>query len=143
MIQADDVLDGVSGALRVSLRMADGESLNPDIPLVDQGIDSLGVVSVGNWFSKHLCIDLPILKVLGGASLSSLAADGASQLDSHMVPLIQRERSVGESEPSIRQSDESESTPPTDIDSIDWINQRKRKGLFTDTSSKRVRAEEI
>lgn len=62
--------------------------MHPTIPLIDQGVDSLGAVTVGSWFSKHLHLDLPLLKVLGGASVTDLADDAAMRLPPSAIPLV-------------------------------------------------------
>ncbi|GAB1210906.1 hypothetical protein ATERTT37_000016 [Aspergillus terreus] len=82
------VIDGLSAKLQVTLQIPDGESVHPTIPLIDQGVDSLGAVTVGTWFSKQLYLDLPLLKVLGGASIADLADEAAARLPPSSIPLV-------------------------------------------------------
>ncbi len=72
----------------MTLRIAEGETVDANIPLIDQGVDSLGAVTVSTWFSKQLFLDLPLLKVLGGASVSDLADDAATRLPATSIPLV-------------------------------------------------------
>lgn len=80
----------MSEKLRVALQIPAGETVHPTIPLIDQGVDSLGAVTVGTWFSKQLYLDLPLLKVLGGATVADLADDAATRLPPSAIPLVVR-----------------------------------------------------
>ncbi|KAF4766473.1 hypothetical protein HAV15_010469 [Penicillium sp. str.  len=102
------VIDGLSEKLRVTLQVSDGESVDPTIPLIDQGVDSLGAVTVGSWFSKQLYLDLPLLRVLGGASVADLADDAATRLPATSIPLLLQ---IGDSTGT---SDSGASPTPTD-----------------------------
>jgi Phosphopantetheine attachment site len=42
------------------------------MPLIDFGIDSLVAVEIRAWFLQELAVDLPVLKILGGASVADL-----------------------------------------------------------------------
>jgi hybrid polyketide synthase/nonribosomal peptide synthetase ACE1 len=55
-------------------------------PLIDLGIDSLVAVEVRSWFVKELNVDMPVLKVLGGASISNLVAIALEKLQLEFVP---------------------------------------------------------
>lgn len=93
--------------MRVTLQIPDGESVHPTIPLIDQGVDSLGAVTVGSWFSKQLLLDLPLLKVLGGASVADLADDAAARLPPSAIPLV----SQGEEDTEGSEHTTSSTTP--------------------------------
>ncbi|KAJ4386024.1 hypothetical protein N0V93_008915 [Gnomoniopsis smithogilvyi] len=56
------------------------ESLDPQEPLVRLGIDSLVAVELRSWFLKELNIDMPVLKILNGASVSDLCKDALGRL---------------------------------------------------------------
>ncbi|KAI6353338.1 hypothetical protein MCOR25_009023 [Pyricularia grisea] len=86
----DAIIAGLSAKLRASLQLEGDEKLDPTVPLVDQGVDSLGAITVTQWFSKELLIDIPILKILGGASVVSLADEAVARLPASSIPLIQR-----------------------------------------------------
>ncbi|OAA60067.1 Beta-ketoacyl synthase [Cordyceps fumosorosea ARSEF 2679] len=54
--------------LQAVLQMSD-RHLDPHSPLVELGIDSLVAVEIRSWFLKELKLDIPVLKIIGGASL--------------------------------------------------------------------------
>lgn len=35
--------------MRGTLHLTDGEQIDPDTPLIDQGVDSLGAITVASW----------------------------------------------------------------------------------------------
>ncbi|RYP35294.1 hypothetical protein DL767_003882 [Monosporascus sp. MG133] len=82
------IIDGLSEKLRGTLHLSAGERVDPTAPLIDQGVDSLGAITVASWFSNQLFLDVPILKVLGGASVAELAEDAAGRLPPSAIPLI-------------------------------------------------------
>ncbi|PMB64476.1 Nonribosomal peptide synthetase 14 [Beauveria bassiana] len=55
-------------------------SINIQKPLVDVGIDSLIAVEVRSWFLKELNVDVPVLKVIGGASVCDICSDVLAKL---------------------------------------------------------------
>lgn len=70
--QALDVLaECFSAKLRIILQLAEG-AVDPEAPLVELGVDSLVAVEVRSWFLKELKVDIPVLKVVGGASVAEL-----------------------------------------------------------------------
>lgn len=79
--QAASVLkEAMMEKLRTTLQLPPEEFVDADTPLIDQGVDSLVAVSLRTWFSKQLELDLPVLKVLGGASVSDLTDDALQRL---------------------------------------------------------------
>lgn len=58
----------------------EAESLDAQEPLVRLGIDSLVAVELRSWFLKELSIDMPVLKILNGASVSDLCKDALGRL---------------------------------------------------------------
>jgi hypothetical protein len=109
--QADENADNLSEKLRVALQIPDGESVHPAIPLIDQGVDSLGAVTVGSWFSKQLLLDLPLLKVLGGASVADLADDATGRLPPSAIPLVSQGEEAAESSENTTSSTSPNDTP--------------------------------
>ncbi|KAL3459766.1 hypothetical protein BJX64DRAFT_290934 [Aspergillus heterothallicus] len=67
--------------LRTALYLSDGETISPEMPLIDLGIDSLIGVEVRTWLPKELAVDVRALKILGRASASKLAADVLGKLE--------------------------------------------------------------
>ncbi|KAG6012888.1 putative PKS/NRPS-like protein biosynthetic cluster [Claviceps pusilla] len=86
------VRDGLSERLRSTLQIAAEDSVDVETPLIDQGVDSLGAVTIGTWFSKQLNLDIPLLKVLGGASITDLAIEAAERLPQAAIPLVLLEK---------------------------------------------------
>ncbi len=81
------ITEGLSGRVRGALQLAPTGELNLTIPLIDQGVDSLSAVTVSSWFSKTLSIDIPLLKILGGASVVDLVDETVSRLTPEVIPL--------------------------------------------------------
>ncbi|KAK2047638.1 hypothetical protein LZ31DRAFT_608933 [Colletotrichum somersetense] len=80
------ISEGLSDKMCGVLHVPAEESTNPAAPLLDQGIDLLGTITIASWFSKQLLVDIPILRVLSGASIDDLAAEGASSLSPTSIP---------------------------------------------------------
>ncbi|OQE31496.1 hypothetical protein PENSTE_c001G10122 [Penicillium steckii] len=81
------ILEGISAKIRVALQVAASDDINLNSPLVDQGVDSLSAVTIGTWFSKNLSVDVPLLKILGGASVSDLVEESISRILPAAIPL--------------------------------------------------------
>ncbi|KAI9163194.1 Lovastatin nonaketide synthase mokA [Paramyrothecium foliicola] len=84
----DIVIDGLSQKMRGILHIPADEEVNVTAPLIDQGVDSLGAITVGSWFSKTLMIDIPLLRVVSGASIAELAEEAAGRLSKAAIPLV-------------------------------------------------------
>jgi hybrid polyketide synthase/nonribosomal peptide synthetase ACE1 len=73
--------------LQIVLQLTD-EDVDMDVPLVEIGIDSLVAVEVRSWFLKELQTDMPVLKILGGGSVSDLAEQASKKLPVELVPML-------------------------------------------------------
>ncbi|RYO74938.1 hypothetical protein DL764_010620 [Monosporascus ibericus] len=92
--QALEILqDCFSAKLRVVLQLSE-DAIAPDAPLVELGVDSLVVVEVRSWFLKELKVDIPVLKVVGGASVAELCQRALEKLPEELLA------GIGEQEPS-------------------------------------------
>lgn len=78
-------------------RLAEGQTVDYNIPLVEYGIDSLVAVEVRGWFLKELKTDMPVLKVLGGGSVAVLCQEALEKLPDSYLPALGRK---GPSKPS-------------------------------------------
>lgn len=104
--------------LRVILQLAD-QAIDNDAPLNELGIDSLVAVEVRSWFLKELKVDIPVLKVVGGASPAELCQRALEKLPQEFLASIGESRvdnpkSVAKLEPILpirRQVDDSGSSP--------------------------------
>ncbi|KAJ5103135.1 Acyl transferase/acyl hydrolase/lysophospholipase [Penicillium argentinense] len=81
------------------LQLGDQE-IHHDAPLVELGIDSLVAVEVRTWFTKELKVDVPVLKIIGGASLAELCQGAFEKLPKELAAVIGN------------RGEESESTKP-------------------------------
>lgn len=90
MEQAGAILqECFSAKLRVILQM--DETLDPNVPVVELGIDSLVAVEVRSWFLKELKVDVPVLKVVGGASIAELCESALEKLPKEFLGSIGKE----------------------------------------------------
>ncbi|RYP81860.1 hypothetical protein DL769_001820 [Monosporascus sp. CRB-8-3] len=97
--QALEILQECFAAkLRVVLQLAD-QLIDHDAPLVELGIDSLVAVEVRSWFLKEVKVDIPVLKVVGGASLAELCQRALEKLPDELLP------SLGKKKAGIRKPD--------------------------------------
>ncbi|RYP52198.1 hypothetical protein DL768_002589 [Monosporascus sp. mg162] len=55
------------------------DKVHVNLPLIDLGVDSLLAVEIRTWFLHEVGIDLPILKILSGASTGELSAKIAEE----------------------------------------------------------------
>lgn len=72
--------------LKKILQISAEEEFAENISLEEQGVDSLVAVEVRSWFLKEIDIDMPVLKVLSGASVADLIEDAVQRLPSDLTP---------------------------------------------------------
>ncbi|KAI1374307.1 putative polyketide synthase [Hypoxylon crocopeplum] len=88
MVQVRSIItEGLSGRIRGALQLAPTDDINLTTPLIDQGVDSLSAVTISSWFSKNCSLDIPLLRILGGASVIDLVDEAASRLTPEAIPL--------------------------------------------------------
>ncbi|KOS18114.1 Nonribosomal peptide synthetase 14 [Escovopsis weberi] len=68
-----------------SLLQLGSQKIDEDAPLLELGIDSLVAVEMRSWFLKSLKVDIPVLKIVGGASLSELCQRALEKLSNELV----------------------------------------------------------
>ncbi|KAF8849221.1 putative PKS-NRPS protein [Acephala macrosclerotiorum] len=54
------------------------ENIDISLPLLALGVDSLMAMEIRSWFLGQIDVDMPVLKVLGGGSVSTLCSDAAA-----------------------------------------------------------------
>ncbi|PGH23621.1 hypothetical protein AJ80_02402 [Polytolypa hystricis UAMH7299] len=54
----------------------------------DLGIDSLVAVELRSWFLRELQVDMPVLKILGGATVGEIVDHAAKNLPTELIPLL-------------------------------------------------------
>ncbi|PON22311.1 beta-ketoacyl synthase domain-containing protein [Trichoderma gamsii] len=61
------------------------DSIDHAAPLLKLGIDSLVAVEIRSWFLKEVNVDMPVLKILSGASLADICQDALVMLPPTLV----------------------------------------------------------
>lgn len=111
----DDVykilLESLLATLHTKLSLAADDSISPDTAIVELGVDSLVAVDMRSWFTDELDLDMPVLKILGGASVSDLIEDAVSRLPQELIPNVKLEAAEGaETEEKEKEAEEVEET---------------------------------
>lgn len=70
--------DAMLAKLKFGLSM---EKVDPSMPLVDFGVDSLVAVVLRNWSIQETGVDVPVLKILGGDSTQEIVNFVVERLD--------------------------------------------------------------
>ncbi|UKZ48067.1 putative Hybrid PKS-NRPS biosynthetic cluster [Trichoderma virens] len=73
------IQEGFCTKLERMLQAAKG-SIQVSQSLMNLGVDSLIAVEIRSWFLKELDVDVPVLKVLSGASVTDLSKEAASKV---------------------------------------------------------------
>ncbi|KAI4086619.1 MAG: hypothetical protein LQ344_007395 [Seirophora lacunosa] len=81
------LIECFSVKLRIILQISDPD-INHEAPLVELGVDSLVAVEVRSWFLKELKVDIPVLKVVGGASPAELCQQALNKLPEELLANI-------------------------------------------------------
>lgn len=66
--------------LHSKLHLPLDKQISPDTHLSELGVDSLVAVDLRMWFAKVLEIDMPVLEILGGASIDRIASSAAGKV---------------------------------------------------------------
>lgn len=81
------------------------------MPLVDLGVDSLVAVEVRTWFMQESGVNLPVLKILGGASVADLADDAMQKFPPSLLSRF--EEASAEKSPTSETSTASVDSAPS------------------------------
>ncbi|KAL4910013.1 hypothetical protein BDW74DRAFT_186292 [Aspergillus multicolor] len=76
------------------------DAISPDTSLVELGIDSLVAVDMRVWFTKELDLDMPVLKLLGGASVAAMVEDTMERMSPDLIPKVARKETTTVDAPS-------------------------------------------
>ncbi|KAI4086542.1 MAG: hypothetical protein LQ344_007466 [Seirophora lacunosa] len=86
------IMEGLMACLYSRLNMnPDQGGIASDTAIVELGVDSLLAVDMRAWFTKELDLDMPVLKLLGGATVEELVEDALKRLPSELVPKLIRD----------------------------------------------------
>lgn len=66
--------------LHSKLHLPQDKEISPEAHLSELGVDSLVAVDLRMWFAKVLGIDMPVLEILGGASIDRIANSAAGKV---------------------------------------------------------------
>ena len=58
-----------------SMMQLSSKTVNADVSLLELGCDSLLAMEIRTWFQKEVKVDVPVLKMLGGATLADICRD--------------------------------------------------------------------
>lgn len=83
--------------------------ITPESGFVELGIDSLVAVDIRSWFQSELQLDMPVLKILSGASIENTVEDAFNRLGQELTPNFKREEVVVEEVKSMGEEKGSES----------------------------------
>ncbi|KAI8962427.1 hypothetical protein F5Y11DRAFT_365984 [Daldinia sp. FL1419] len=72
----------------LAMLQMDPDALHMDTALIELGVDSLVAVEIRSWFLKEINVDVPVLKVLGGASAIELSEYAFEQLPQELLSAI-------------------------------------------------------
>ena len=82
-ISLDEAVSVLVECFRIKLALvlqAPLDKIHQNVQIIDLGIDSLIAVDIRSWFLKELNVDIPILRVLGGSSISQICQDAIGKL---------------------------------------------------------------
>ncbi|KAK8119984.1 hybrid NRPS/PKS enzyme [Apiospora kogelbergensis] len=93
-LKQQTTMDGVKAVLQAGLvgtlyRLLslnpEDNSISPDTSLIELGIDSLIAVDMRFWYTRELDLDLPVLKLLGGATVEDMVEDTVVRLSPDLI----------------------------------------------------------
>ncbi|KAH8599965.1 hypothetical protein B0O99DRAFT_682435 [Bisporella sp. PMI_857] len=103
-------------------------------PLIELGVDSLLAVEIRSWFKAQLGVDVPILEILSGATVTELAEEVFSHFeettgDKRANPIeytsIEKETKISEEADDSTSSDGAIDTPATEEETVKLIRREK------------------
>ncbi|TWU72717.1 putative nrps-t1pks biosynthetic cluster [Metarhizium rileyi] len=79
--------DAFAAKLRLSLQIEEGRPI-VDLTADTLGIDSLFGVDIRSWFIKELQVEIPVLKILGGATVGEILDTAQELLSKELTPCL-------------------------------------------------------
>ena len=125
------ILTALQAMIHKKLEMPPSETALSDVAIVEMGVDSLVAVDMRSWFSSEFDHDIPVIKILGGATLADLVEDTVANLSPAIAPNLARAAAVEDSKAEAETSAEpassddepifsdDDSPATTEIDSMD------------------------
>lgn len=86
------LMDRFISGLCIMLHIApEDNAITPESGLVELGIDSLVAVDIRSWFQSEMDVDMPVLKILSGASIENMVDVAFGDLPAVLTPNFKRE----------------------------------------------------
>lgn len=113
------ILTALQAMLHKKLDLPPSESVMSDVAIVEMGVDSLVAVDMRSWFSSEFDQDIPIIKILGGATLADLVEDTIVNLSPSIAPNLGG-AAAAEEEPQVEAETPAEAATaaPSDVEPI-------------------------
>jgi hybrid polyketide synthase/nonribosomal peptide synthetase ACE1 len=80
------MVDAFIANLKSSLNLSSDDSVDYNTPLIELGLDSLVAVGIRTWFLQEIKVDMPVMKILGGASALELVLLAAEKIPQGILP---------------------------------------------------------
>lgn len=80
------MIDALITMLQKKLDLPPTETILSDVAIIELGVDSLVAVDIRSWFSNELEHDIPIFRILGGATLADLVEDAIAAISPEIAP---------------------------------------------------------
>ncbi len=114
------VLGALNARLQAAKFLPDADTVHDRTPLVDLGVDSLMAVEIRSWFQKELTVDVPVMKILGGASMTDLVDGVIENAGQSLLPEATKpEEARPDAHVSARRGSEIKTAP--------WEGERTRE----------------
>ncbi|RYP33861.1 hypothetical protein DL767_004591 [Monosporascus sp. MG133] len=110
--EALSILEGAFATKLGAVLRSSSENIDKGAPLVTLGIDSLVAVEIRSWFLKELAVDVPVLKILGGASLVDVCRDVLGKIPAGSQDVKKEVDSQGPGKPAVEKRSRSPTPPP-------------------------------
>jgi hybrid polyketide synthase / nonribosomal peptide synthetase ACE1 len=98
--------------LQKKLDLPPTESILSDVAIIELGVDSLVAVDIRSWFSNEFEHDIPIFRILSGATLADLVEDTIATISSDIAPKLANAGVEDELKPVADRTDTNELTAP-------------------------------
>ncbi|CAG9986854.1 unnamed protein product [Clonostachys byssicola] len=82
--------------------------------LDEMGTDSLMAIDIRSWFVKELQVNIPVLKILSGVTISDLIATAVETIPNSLVPKLSDEQRLGPKMATEMDMEDGAKTPATD-----------------------------
>ncbi|KAM6478156.1 beta-ketoacyl synthase domain-containing protein [Trichoderma sp. SZMC 28011] len=127
---SEDALAILQGACAEKLAMilqVHADVIDHSTPLLVLGIDSLVSVEIRSWFLKEVNVDMPVLKILSGASLAEICQDALVLLPPTLISSAETSAPTADAAPAINndllssanmQKLKVPSTAPTEVSTL-------------------------